>query len=420
MAYDPKAANTMVSGDKVTVLTGTYDERVTVTRSGASDAPISYEAEGKVITKGFSVTANFITIDGFEITGTLDDWTDGYGIWLRGSYNTIENNYIYDAIRGGMRIFANYGEYDGTSNNIVRKNRLYHNSQIGIDVFGRNNLIEENEIWATIQHHPDWVNPPTDSLDADGISFFGSGHIIRENFIHDISYNQTENIDPHIDCFQSWGNANYEAGHDILFEKNICLNLEVQSLHETGQGFMLRGTSDLTIQNNIIRAYRVVNSIDSPNLRIVNNTFTNDISLTDIYSPFIFYLSGSPNAYIKNNIIYNPEQYVSIADDISRQGLDVGNNLVFRNRPFTWEYPYPGDLWMVDTLFVNAEENDFHFLQVSPAIDAGIKFDSEVDDFDGFTTNWPRYDIGAYENQFNNSITAYPSAVHYDDTLILR
>ena len=68
---------------------------------------------------------------------------------------------------------------------------------------GQNNLVERNEIWATIQYHPDWPNPPS-WVDADGIHFHGGGHVFRKNYIHDISYSQPENVNPHVDCFQTF------------------------------------------------------------------------------------------------------------------------------------------------------------------------------------------------------------------------
>jgi len=275
-----KAADTMVAGDSVTVMAGVYDERIKITKSGSSGTPITYQVEGTVTMNGFTIRANYISIIGFEITNTPDLWDDGWGIYVEGSNCDFENNYIHFATRGGIRVFVKQiGMETGTSNCTVRNNRLYRNATAGIEVFGRNNRVEGNEIWGTIQYHPNWKNPPS-SVDADGMRFFGSGHIIRGNYIHDISYRDPENINPHIDCFQTWAGSDREVGHNIIFEKNVCLNLEVQTTYENGQGFMLEGgAKNITIRNNIIRAYKIVNTIDSSNLTIINNTFTNDLSL---------------------------------------------------------------------------------------------------------------------------------------------
>jgi hypothetical protein len=54
-----KAADTVSPGDSVTVLEGSYaDQRVAVGRSGRPDLPITYQARGKVVMKGFRVSAD--------------------------------------------------------------------------------------------------------------------------------------------------------------------------------------------------------------------------------------------------------------------------------------------------------------------------------------------------------------------------
>ena len=124
---------------------------------------------------------------------------------VEGTNCDFEGNYIHYATRGGIRVFARLGKESGTSNCTVKNNRLYRNATAGIEVYGRNNLVEGNEIWGTIQHHP--KSTEVVGADADGMRFFGSGHIIHGNYIHDISYRDPENIDPHIDCFQTWVGA---------------------------------------------------------------------------------------------------------------------------------------------------------------------------------------------------------------------
>ena len=57
----------------------------------------------------------------------------------------------------------------------------------GIQVYGQDNLIKGNEIWGTIQYHPNWISPPS-WVDADGIThFFVARHTIRKNYIRDIA-----------------------------------------------------------------------------------------------------------------------------------------------------------------------------------------------------------------------------------------
>jgi parallel beta-helix repeat protein len=395
-----KAANTMTPGDTAIVLAGNYAERVFINQSGASDAQITYQAEGTVTMKGFTVYANYISLIGFDISNTDDHPQNGWGIFLEGSYCIIEENYLHYATRGGIELYASPGNYASTSHCIVRGNRLYRNAHAGIEVYGQDNLIEENEVWGTIQHHPNWENPPI-WVDADGIRFHGAGHLIRRNYIHDITYHDPENINPHIDCFQTFSNEDHERAQNIIFEKNICKNVQAQTEEEFGKGFMLEGAYNIIIRNNIIEAFTNVN-INSAcsDITIVNNVLSTDVSLVMDFHTVGIAVRKSPNTTIKNNIFYDLPNHIIVAyDSTSEQGLDVGYNCVYRSdgKP-PWGAPYPHDLWQVDPQFFNPGAYDFHLLPSSPAIDAGITLAYVIDDFDG--TPRPQglgYDIGAFE-----------------------
>ena len=274
-----------------------------------------------------------------------------------------------------------------SSNNIVRNNQFNRNAMAGIEVHGRNNLIEGNEIWGTIQYHPNWASPPS-WVDADGIHFFGAGHTIRNNYIHDITYSVPENVNPHIDCFQTQNNTDTEAGHDIVFEGNRCRNLETHAAMENGQGFMVRGCSNLIIRNNILQAFRIVNAWDCPGLTIVNNTFAGSLAFNQWW-PGGVVLQNSPGALIKNSAFYNIPSgsipYVEVKDAASQQGLSISNNAVFlSDGRWPGGSPWPNDQWNVDPRFVNPGANDFHLQATSPFIDAGATLSQVFNDIDGF------------------------------------
>jgi len=393
-----KASDSMMAGDIVIVMTGEYDERVQITTSGASGAPITYQTEGTVTTNGFSVWADHITIDGFEITDTDNHWSDGWGIFVEGNHCVLENNYIHFATRGGIMLYANGGDDPVTNNCVVKNNRLRRNTTAGIEVQGRSNIIEGNEIWDTIQYHPKWINPPG-SLDADGIRFFGSGHTIRKNYIHDIRLDDPQNVDPHIDCFQTFGD---NSGQDIIFEQNYCENL-----NEGMYAFMLEESNDLTIRNNIFVAAGGVNTGGggNSNLTIVNNVFASDSSF-QLYSVGVS-LIDCPNTVLQNNIFYDLP-YHTIRAAGNRSGQEIDYNLAYRSdgqasQCYTIDNecadPVPAhDLWDIDPLFINPAYGDFHLQGGSPARNAGISLAEVANDFDG--TNRPQgsgYDIGAYE-----------------------
>ena len=410
-----KAANSMAAGDTTIVTAGDYAERVHVTISGAAGAPIAYQAEGTVTMNGFTVNANYITVEGFDISNTPDDNQDGWGIFVEGSNCLIDGNYVHYATRGGITIWARVGNEANTSHCTVRNNRLYRNSQVGIEVYGTNNLIEANEIWGTIQYHPNWHNPPS-WVDADGISFFGTGHTIRANYIHDISYADPENVNPHIDCFQTFGDGGHMVGHNIVFEQNLCRNAGFKSSVAIGKGFMLGGASDLIIRNNVIQAFCGLNSQSSQRLTIVNNTFASDLSFPPDLGPVGVNLKQTPNSVVKNNIFYNFASYsVNLADSTSQQGADVGHNMMYRS---DGKLPsgarFPTDLWQVNPLFASPGGSDFHLQPASPAIDAGAALATVTSDYDGT----PRplgagYDIGA--NEFVSYMRASPLSARMNE-----
>lgn len=395
-----RAADQVMPGDNVIILAGTFNERIQITRSGGFGSPITFQAEGAVVLRGFSIHANYITISGFEITNTPDDPVDGVGVFVHGTNCVIEGNYIHDTTRDGIDLEAVSGHYAETRNCIIRNNRLYRNTLTGIAVTGQDHFVEGNEIWGTIQYNPNWINPP-DWVDADGIHFHGSGHIFRKNYIHDIKYGIPENRNPHIDCFQTWGDDGYhEASTNVLFEQNLCDNAQVQALPEAGQGFMLGDAHNLTIRNNIIKAYKSVNIVGGGKLTIVNNTFVSDLNLPAIYDPVGVTLSACPNVAIKNNIFYNLLGHnIWVGDDVSRQGLDVGYNSLYRSdgKPL-WDSPFPHDLWGIDPMLVNPVLGDFHLRSSSPLIGAGVTRSDVPNDFDGAARpQTKRFDIGALQ-----------------------
>jgi hypothetical protein len=392
-----KAADTMVAGDTAIVVTGIYNERVRISRSGNSTAPITYQAQGVTINHGFTIKADYINIEGFEITDTVNEWDNGAGIYLEGRNCEIKNNYLHDITRVGILIYDQDTDSLSTSECVVRNNRIERAGLAGIEVYGRNNLIEINDISHILQYPPKWTNPPS-WADADGIHFFGSGHIIRKNSIHDILMSDAENINPHIDCFQTFGPA-----YNITFEQNYCDNP-----NDNMQGFMVEEMNapvrNITVRNNIIKAFRVLNFWGCEYTVVTNNTFTSELTYSGT-SGYGIELHNCPNSKVQNNIFYDvgrhayPYLYV---DSVSQTGLQVGYNCHYMSdgRPPSSSsfLPRPTDLWMVDPNFVEISSNNFSLQANSPLIDAGINLPEVTNDFDD--TQRPMgsgYDIGAFE-----------------------
>jgi len=423
-----KAANTLAPGDTVTVLAGNYAaERVAVTKSGSPDLPITYQAKGTVVMKGFKITANHVTVRGFEIADTdYVRWHDdaSAGVYVKGHHVIVENNYVHDASLNGIVLFGTPEEPAVTSNCMVRNNRLFRNEMAGISVAGRDHLIEGNEIWGTVQYHPkllaaEGFPASIKGLDADGMRFFGRGHIIRKNHIHDIKFGPPGidpkkgdyNDNPHTDCFQTWSGKYNEVARDIIFEQNTCINADAQAPNETTQGFMIEGGAEgVIIRNNVFKTFRGVNAIGCNKLTIVNNTFVSDLGLNPKFHPGGVGLKDCRDPIVKNNIFYDMPGH---AINVSFTGTNpspktalayVVKNLTYRSdgKP-VWEpytYAHAQDLWNVDPKLVDPEHGDYHLKPDSPAIGAGVELGEVKADLDGL----PRPQgkacaIGAYEYQ---------------------
>lgn len=411
-----KAADSMAPGDTTTVLAASADEKVQVTISGTSGAPITFQTEGTIVMEGFTINANYINVIGFEITNTPDIWDDGWGIYIKGSNCDIERNYIHFATRGGIRI-------DPVSNNCtIRDNRLYRNATAGIWLDGENNIVEGNEIWGTIQYHPNWNNPPN-SVDADGMRFFGNGHIIRKNYIHDIIYSDPENIDPHIDCFQTYGPA-----YDIIFEKNICYNpntygdnqiLILESINSPVQDIIFR--NNIFVMNDPgyspMNFHRGDGRASISNMTIVNNTIVHSNSIGSYGITFI----NITTAIVKNNLFidYGNQNNSYVLTSSNSTNINIGYNAVYKTDGIApLGGPHLGDIWMQDPRVQNYNGLDFHLNVFSPLIDVGYDVGNlVVDDFDGLPRPLgPGFDIGANE-YLPYQISTHPLLVHKNDTL---
>lgn len=438
-----KAADIMVAGDTVNVNSGNYGGdasvflKTQITTSGSAGQQITYQAIGTVLTQGFLVSADYITIKGFDIedphdhriaSSTSHDYRGGTGIFVEGSYNIIEDNYVHGCVWEGI-ILSKSGTFLVPSNTIIRNNRLFRNGMTGIDVAGRNNLIEENEVWASIQYHPGNIEHATETyLDADGMRFFGSGHTFRNNYIHDIRFGapgvnlnpeDPDNIydmandyndDPHIDGFQTWQDAYHEIASSIIFEGNLVEILETQDTNENGHGWMIAGGANhLTIKNNIIKVHGGINTGGGGNadyLYIYNNLWINDLSFSSFW-PNALALANVPHAIIKNNIFYDqPYHTITITGEVVSHDIDY--NLAYNSDasvPDCIRVDYvcqdissTQNLWNVNPQFFDPADDDYHLTSPSPAIGAAVTISDVIADYEG--TIRPQgvgYDIGAYE-----------------------
>lgn len=421
-----KAANSVVAGDTVTVMAGDYhnatytDARISLTHSGTVSSPIVFQAQGTVKMTGFTISADYVTVKGFEIINLADQ--SSFGILVdRSSYCRIENNYIHACTWGGITFTASSTEPARTNHCTVINNKLFRNGMHGIDVRGDSHLIENNEIWGTIQHHPCNVSSATVGwLDADFFHFHGSGHIFRGNYMHDIWYggsgwtqgtcdlasienlNNDFNDAPHIDCFQTFDDlAKGGSGKNITFERNLCVNYDNNSVAQVAGKFIEEAgpSQNLTIKNNVAKVYMGSRFVDGSNIYFYNNTIVGVPNAVGIY------LTNTNNTFIQNNVLAYQENGIGTIwpeDSISSSTLTAGNNCVYRAGGAPWRSADPGDVWNKNPLFVNESTLDFHLQPTSPCINKGLTIAGVTNDFDGVVRpQGAAYDIGAFEYTAN-------------------
>lgn len=400
-----KSANCLAPGDTCFVTPGSYPERINVSISGTQSAPIVYKALGSgAVTKGFTIIANYITVDGFEVTETSrTSWIDGVGFHIKGQYVKVLNNYIHITYREGIRL-GDDPSSSATSNCLLQNNKIIRVGQSGILVCGVNNVVRGNEIAGVVQ----WAVTNPQNLDAVGLRFFGTGHIICNNYIHDILLSDPENGNaPHVDAVQTWGPATYMTIENNTFSMGEpTLNKQITMVTE-----VTAPVSDLTYRNNvcyntlrglnIYGSYAAGTSTPIKNIKIENNTFDgfldNPVELHDC-----------PNAKVMNNIFNNTvELYIDALT--ASGGLQIGYNSYFHtDGTLPAGTHYQGDIWGTDPKFVSPSQRDYHLQAASGMIDKGTILSDVTADLSG--TSRPQgtgYDMGAYE--YATSTTVSPT-----------
>src|SRR5436190_378817 len=133
-----KAANTLKAGQTAVVNAGTYNERVRIKTSGSPSSIITFQAQGRVVIRGFNVQASYNKIDGFEMVASGSGWSDrtnGSGVYLNGSNNQISNNYIINSTADGIYMTTS------ANNNTLNNHRTVAAVVSGIVIHASTNLI---------------------------------------------------------------------------------------------------------------------------------------------------------------------------------------------------------------------------------------------------------------------------------------
>jgi len=374
-----KAMECSYPGDEIIVEDGLYEEPVQFSQNRI------YSEEGnrliimarnrhKAVLNGINLkNGDYVVLDGFEVINN--------GIDVGGSTGVeVINNYVHDV---GVGILAR------GVNGRVAGNYMYKCS-FGINVYGTNMLIENNEIERLIFR----------GGDSDYIRFFGEGHVIRGNYMH--GTRKEEIGTAHVDGFQTFDNNKDYARH-IIIEGNFVEDFYHQGF--MGSSVTLYHSYDITFRNNIFKDADAWGMCicSLRDIKVYNNLFIN-------MRQFAVGFRGSDGMVstgeVKNNIFYNGANG-HFGDGYSE--YTASNNLIFSTDVYKKynQDSFPNDIVNVDPLFINPDNNDFSLHPNSPAIDKGISLDFSHDFAGNKRPVGSGFDIGPFEYQGSSLPAAY-------------
>src|SRR5215210_2397342 len=241
-----------VAGQTVLVHSGTYNETVTVGGSGTASDPITYAAAaGDNVTvsggaSGFILTGmSYVVVQGFNVTGTTGD-----GIVAKtSSHITLRGNHVTNAGQPVSTKIAKGFRREGTTDSLVTKNTIDHNSDYGLYlVAGSNrNQVVANDVFS---------NARVFQRAASGIRVHSShDNKISSNLTHHNEDSGTEVVTGASNNLVV-NNASYSNGDHGIDVTNNALNQRVisNSIYDntTAAGINVEGTSTgATLRNNI-------------------------------------------------------------------------------------------------------------------------------------------------------------------------
>ena len=323
------AALRVSAGQTVQVASGTYSERVSLSSSGTSTAPIVFTAaDGATVTvmgakNGFYTNGKaYVTIQGFTVAGTSED---GIIVSKNSSHITVRKNRVTNAGQPVSGLTARGIRVDITNDNVVAYNTVDHNTDYGIYVVGGStrNLITGNRVYSNARG---WQRA------ASGIRVHSSaGNTISGNITHD-------NEDSGIELVTG-------SQHNLVLN-NIVYDNGDHGIDDTG---------------------------NSPNNSVIGNAVYNSVTAG------IDFEGGATGSVVYNNIavdngINSPRTKGNIrVDSTSTSGTTMDYNVVYLSVPgrnYEWGVGY-------DTLFQMqlASGQELHSLQADPRWSAPMAAD---------------------------------------------
>jgi len=392
-------ANSLTNpGDTVFLMDGTYNETVTVYRSGSADNYIAYKAinqwqakfETNTSGNGFGIDANYIEVNGIELTNP-----GGHGINGENNHHIrVLNNHVYGCGNSGFSGgFSDFYHVEG--------NLIHHNAQLswysGISIYEATDIGESYEGYRIVIRN---------NISHSNFQIYGGPYTDGNGIIID-DWNFTQNQGtPYTHGALVENNLTYNnggAGIKVVWSDNILIRNNTVYKNNTDNKDV--GTYKGNIFLGQARGCTLVNNISwaDPNIN------SNNAALMD---------RGAPSANITreniwaNNLLYNDSPQADAID------IGDGSNPTLINN-ITGQQP----------LFVNADTSasaNFRLTSLSPARDVGTNsYGLPAEDLASQNRIYgDGVDIGAYEfidggvKTFNLASTKeHPIILVHDRTL---
>jgi parallel beta-helix repeat protein len=334
------AAAVATAGQTVQVASGTYPERVVVSSSGTSSAPLVFAAaDGATATlsgqaNGFYLSGrSWVTIKGFNIIHTTD-----YGIAVNTSSHVILANNHVSYSGQPLQGYTKYGiRLNNVSDSIVSGNTTDHNSNAGIGLVSGST---RDQVLGNIS----FSNAEGYQRSAAGIHLYQApGNTVAGNVTHD-------NEDSGINCYPGsngciiYNNVTYNNGDhgiDDSFAPNATIVANTVYKNVTA-GINVEGqATGGALANNI----SVDNGIGSPrthsDIRVESGSTAGTTMDYDLV-----YLTRADTLLIWNSVSYTSLAAFQAASGQETHGIQA------------------------DPKWANPTGGDFHLLAGSPAIDS--------------------------------------------------
>lgn len=365
-----KASNTLIAGDTVFIMAGTYTptQKIEPINSGTNNNYIYYLA--------YPGDEHLVLIDGINIP--LSNW---YGVFSISSKNYIKVSGIKVINSSYSGIFI-----ENSSNIILENNHTYQTHSSGISIWDCNNItIDSNEVrracWPTDGLQECITISNTDSIlvknnivyDGGSIGFGGGGEgidlkdgctngIVYNNIVHDIA-----SVGIYIDAYET-------NQSNIHVFKNTVYSI-------SGVGIAAASEEGGSLENVIISKNSVYDCDDRclvihwtnkpdyliKNIYVHHNTFYNNGEGLDVGIHTLGENINIFNNIFSQNLVY---QIQNSSTDLNTNELHIKNNLLDGDNP-SWAL-FGDDYIIDDPEFINVLIHDFQLQSTSPAINQGV------------------------------------------------